>query len=175
MKKITTEQIKDLAREFEIDWKLIKTIILVESSNNGFNPDGKIVLRFEEKKFHDATGILVSNKHKNQTDEWEAFVKAYNIDSDQANLSTSFGMGQIMGNEFKKAGYDSVDKMIGEFKISEFYQVKGILNFCKNKKGLWAALKKKDWPTVAYLYNGPGYKMHTPPYHERLENTYSKL
>lgn len=174
-KKITSDQIKKLAEEFQIDWKLIKMIILVESSNSGFGADGKILLRFEEKKFLDAVGVLVINKHKTQTDEWEAFAKAYQIDIEQANLCTSFGMGQIMGNEFKKAGYDSVDKMIGEFKISEYYQVKGILNFCKNKKGLWDALKKKDFATVAYLYNGSGYKMHTPPYDERLKNAYSKL
>lgn len=169
--KITTEQIKDLAREFEIDWKLIKMLIMVESSNSGFGIDGKIVIRFEEKKFLDVVGVLVVNHHSNQAEEYVAFQKAYALDQNQANLCTSWGMGQIMGYEYKKAGYDSVEKMIGEFKISEFYQVKGILNFCKNKPGLWNALKTKNFPLIEYLYNGGRKGI----YATRLKNAFTIL
>jgi hypothetical protein len=171
MNKITTEEIQQLAAEFGIDWRLIKMIILVESSNAGFGKDGRIIIRFEERKFQDKTGLLVTNKHMAQSDEWESFNKAYGINADAANLSTSWGMAQIMGESFKWAGYDSADRMIGEFKISEFYQVKGMLNFCKNKPGLWAALKAKDYAKIELLYNG-GKK---GVYATRLQNAYSKF
>lgn len=178
--KITTDEIKDLAYDFGIDWKRIKMLIIVESSGRGFNDNGDIVLRFEEKKFHDRVGILITNDHKNQASEYAAYNKAKQIDRDAANLSTSWGLGQIMGNEHNRAGYETVDRMIGEFKISEFYQVKGMLKFCQSKPVLWRALTarvitKEDFKTIALYYNGPKYYKHNPPYNERLETTLIRL
>jgi hypothetical protein len=178
--KITTEEIKELAQDFGINWRYIKMLIIVESSGRGFNDAGNVILRFEEKKFLDRAGVLIINDHKNQTSEYAAYNKAKTIDREAADLSTSWGMGQIMGNEHDRAGYETVDRMIGEFKISEYYQVKGMIAFCRSKPKLWLALtrrelSKEDFKTIAYYYNGPKYNMHNPPYNIRLETTLLKI
>jgi hypothetical protein len=98
-------------------------------------------------------------------------------------LSTSWGCLQVMGAEHAKAGYDDVDKMITDFKVHEFYQVKGGLNFMKNKSGIWKGkrvwcleeLKKKNFAACGYLFNGANYDKADPPYDIRIANAYSKL
>lgn len=176
MDKITGGQIESLAEEFDLDVALVKTFLIVESSGSGFDPaTGKIKIQFEPAYFEHYTRTKILNKVDVQSKEWEAFNAAYKIDPESALLSTSWGLGQIMGAEFKKAGYETVDRMVAEFKLSEFYQVKGTLNFIKNKPGLYDALKLNDWQKVAYLYNGSHYDRADPPYDQRLKTTYSKL
>lgn len=179
--KITNEEIQQLAEESGVHWLRVKMLLIVESSGVGFNKDGSLKLRFEEEKFYDRTGVLIDNDHSGQAEEKRAYEQAKQIDRDAANLSTSWGLAQIMGNEYERAGYDSVDKMIGEFRIGEFYHVKAMLSFCKSKPKLWAAFSKRgllaidDCNVIAYYYNGPGHAKHNPPYGERLFTTYTKL
>jgi hypothetical protein len=170
---ITTEQIKSIASEFGIDWKLIQAFILTESSGAGFSKDGKVKIQFEPHVFRRYTGITIENKVDVQSKEWEAYEKAYSIDSESAMLSTSWGLMQVMGFNYKICGYDSVGRMVGEMKISELYQVKAGIKYILHFPRLVAALKAKDWHTVARMYNGPKYQ--EGKYHIKFETNYNKI
>lgn len=176
-KLYTTQQLQSLCSEFGIqDFNLVKALIMVESSNTGFDPKTKLIkIQFEPAYFKKFTGKKILNGVEGQAKEWEAFNAASAMDDEKAKLSTSWGLGQIMGDSHKLAGYDSVDKMIAEFKLNEFYQIKGMLNFMKNKSDLLPALKAKRWKRVALLFNGPAYDKADPPYDERIEKSYNKL
>lgn len=172
-KKISTDQIIQLAEEFNIDYKLIKAVLIVEASNSGFDPrTGKIKIQFEPHWFEKYTRTKILNGVEVQSAEWEAYNKAAAIDSEKAMLSTSWGMGQIMGFNYGLAGYKSVQAMVNEFQLSEYFQVKGMLNFIKNT-GLLRYLKAKDWRAFAKGYNGKNYEKFD--YHNRLEKAYKKL
>lgn len=125
---------------------------------------------------------VIVNGVEVQNPEWKAFDLALKVDRESALLSTSFGLSQIMGFNFALAGYKTVEEMYKDFSSGEFAHVKGMVNFIKNTKPLFNALKSKNWHLVATYYNGAGYqalakKLKREPYNitmERLYKQYSK-
>jgi hypothetical protein len=96
---------------------------------------------------------------------------AYEIYPSGALLSVSWGLGQIMGNNYKLAGCSSVEEMVEQAKESEANQLKQIANFIKSA-GLLDELQRKDWAAFARGYNGPQYAVNK--YDQKLETAYQK-
>lgn len=167
--KITDQQIKDLATLFGFPYNAIRAFMKVESSGIGFI-NGKIVIRFEPHVFSKYSKVIISAGSENQTDEWKAFNQAWAINQNSAMLSTSYGLGQIMGFNFRAAGFQTVGTMLDAFKINEYEQVKGMLNFIKSNTNLRAAIKTLDWRKLAYNYNGPQYALNN--YDQKLKAAY---
>ena len=175
MEKFLTEQdIKTLAASFSLEVPLIKTVLQIESSGSGFDKNtGLIKIQFEPHVFKKYTKILIINGVDIQKNEWVAFNAASKVDFNAALLSTSWGLGQIMGYNYKTAGYNSVEEMVDLFKRSEFHQFEGMLRFIKNNSAMYKALKEKNWDEFAKRYNGPAYKdFH---YDTKLSKTYASL
>lgn len=163
-----------VAKENGLTFKIVKTIILIESSGSGFDPKtGLIKIQFEPHIFKKYTGIIINNKVDVQGEEWKAFNEAYKLNSNATLLSTSFGLGQIMGFNFKAAGFKTVEEMYNSFKESEINQLRGMIKFIVNNKQMYLALCRLDWETFARLYNGPGYKKYS--YDDKLRTTYEKI
>lgn len=171
--KLDKLQIADLAKSFDLEEALVKTVLIIESSGSGFTESGIIKIQFEPHIFKNYTGISINNKVDVQNKEWVAYNEAYKKDSEAAMLSTSWGLGQIMGFNHILAGYEKVEEMVKDFKESEYNQLKGMLSFIKSNKKMYEALKKKDWDTFAEKYNGKGYRSFN--YHIKLKNTYNKI
>lgn len=178
-KLITTADIERLANDFGIDVLLLRTVIIVEAAGRGFDTrTGNIKIQFEPYHFKRLTGHNVENKVDVQSKEWEAYERAKKLNWEAALLATSWGMGQIMGFNYKLAGYLTIQNMINEFRIGEAYQVKGMLVFIKNQPRMMEALRRMDWSTFARLYNGPAYNKDKDPanhYDVKLKNAYQKL
>lgn len=66
------------------------------------------------------------------------------------------GMGQIMGFNYKAAGYDSAKEMFEAFSTSEEEQIKAMIRFISNNPRMLKALQDGDLETFIRLYNGPG-------------------
>jgi len=169
-KFLREEDKQELADEFGVELRALKAVLKVESSGSGFGKDGKVKIQFEPYHFRKYTDIRIDNGVEGQTVEYEAYFKAVEIDQKAAMLSTSWGLGQIMGFNHKAAGYSVVDNMVLSFNASEYYQLKGMLNFIKSNKKLYQALKDKDWATFARYYNGKYYKKFN--YDTRLAAAY---
>jgi hypothetical protein len=173
MKQLTNIEIASIAKDFNLEFALVKAVNLVESAGAGFDPyTNKIKIQFEPGYFEKFTHKRILNGVEGQAKEWIAFGEAYAIHPDAAMMSTSWGLGQIMGANYKLAGYSSIQAMVNEFKIGEYYQLKGMLNFIKNQPGMYNALRSKDWARFARLYNGPNYKVND--YDNKLADAYSK-
>lgn len=196
MNKITDSEIEKVANEFGLDFKVVKTVLLIESAGSGFDPKtGLIKIQFEPHIFNKELStkkissaiqflggtlykltigqLIIENKVDIQSKEWEAFNKAKTVSEDAAYRATSFGLGQIMGFNCKLSGYNSAKEMADDFSKGEYYQLKGMMNFIKSQPKMFTALKTKDWETFARLYNGPQYKKFS--YDTKLKDTYSKL
>lgn len=172
-KSITEDQLISLADKFGIDIKCLKAVLKVEAAGHGFDSaTGNIKIQFEPHHFKKRTGVDIQNKVDVQSKEWEAYDEAKKINWEAALLSTSWGIGQIMGFNHKLAGYETVSDMVSEFKESEFNQIKGMLTFIVNSK-LIQPLRDKNWAAFAKGYNGSGYKMFD--YDTRLEEAYNSI
>jgi hypothetical protein len=140
----------------------------VESGGRGFDASGKkLILQFESLVFSRATGIARS-KDNNwawdenvvdvQSAEWKAFNEAFKIDKTKAMESTSWGLPQIMGFNYKQAGYDSVDAMLDDYKKGELQQVVSLIKFIQNSPKLYKAVLEKDYEEIANRYNGSNHR-----------------
>lgn len=177
--KISNEQIATLAVHYGFEYAALKAIIEVESGGKGFALDtGKILIQFEpswfkrlSKNWEKSTEGWLNNKVESQAAEWIAFNAAFQLDPAAAMESTSIGMMQVMGFHWKELGFKSVGEMWDYAKFSEANQIDLALRFILNNPKLTHALKIKDWPTVAYYYNGSGYKKFD--YDNRLAKAYT--
>lgn len=172
---------KDVVRRImdDVGMKSVETawicaVMEVECGTDGFDPaTGKIKIQFEPYWFNHYEQVRIANGVQGQATEYKAFYEAANIDVESAMLSTSFGLGQIMGFNHKKAGYATVDEMVMAFCRSEEEQLKGTLRFIVNNSALITACHRKDAETFAYGYNGKNYKKFN--YDTRITNAYNRF
>lgn len=162
--KALLPRIKEVAREFGFEWRVIASFIEVETGGRGFDPaTKKIIIQFEPAWFrkhepYAPSGNWSVNKVDVQSKEWIAFNNAFAINKESAMKSTSIGLGQIMGFHYARLGYKSVGEMWDDAKKSIDRQLWQICQFLKTDRKLLIAIQQKDWHTVASIYNGSGYK-----------------
>ncbi|WP_372999464.1 N-acetylmuramidase domain-containing protein, partial [Lutispora sp.] len=172
--------IDEMANELGVDPDLLAAVILVESSGSGF-VDDNLKIRFENHIFVGKAGhsdLIThgspkwtghqwrsSTKEKwqkvhtgKQSGEYAAFEFALSIDEDAAYESISMGMGQIMGFNYKAAGYNSAKEMYEDFNKGNEQQLKGMITFFKNYNNgnTLKALQKGDLKSFVTQYNGDG-------------------
>lgn len=178
LKKLSKEQIKQVANEFGLTYAKIKTVIDIESGGKGFDDKtGKILIQFEPHWFkrkspYTPSGLWSVNKVEVQSKEWIAFSDAFAKDPNSAMESTSIGLMQVMGFHWKLLGFKSVGEMWDYAKVSEANQLRIGLRFIQSNIRMYRALVDADWRTFAYYYNGEQYEKFN--YHNKLANTYSK-
>ena len=170
MSSLTDTQIAALASKNDYAYAMLKAIIAVESGGVGFSRiTGKIIIQFEPswfkrkyedwKKFSEGYTWL-NNGVGNQDIEWKAFNSAFAIDADAAMQATSIGMMQVMGFHYQLLGFKTVGEMWDYAKESEANQVELAIRFIKANPKLDKAVKNKDCLTIAFYYNGSGYKKY---------------
>lgn len=185
MKPELEKQIVELAHKSQIDPAALLAIVSVESTGVGFwNVDGYAdpvpVINFEAHRFHDLTDgkyakIAPDISEPGPDDqfgktEWYRFTKAAKLDRENAIKATSWGLMQVMGENYSWLGYDSVEDFVSRMKESEIAQIEAGLRFLQRRKIdeqtliYWANLRR--WDKVAHGYNGAGYARYH--YHTRI-------
>ena len=190
-KILKEEQIQQVAKEFGVDQAAIKAVKEVESKGSGFLPSGRPIILFEGHIFWRE---LVNNKknpkdylsnnqdiiyptfdrshYKGGEKEYDRLNRAIAIDRDAALKSASFGLFQIMGFNYKLAGYDTVEHYVAAQQESELNQLTAFVNFVKNTK-LIEHLKTQDWAAFAKGYNGAQYAQNQ--YDVKLKAAFTKF
>ena len=113
------------------------------------------------------------SKYRNAEGEWERLTVARSIDPIAADMSASWGIGQIMGFNYKLCDCSSVVEFVERMCRSKEEQVKLWMNFFKNTPSCLNPLRKKDWAGFARAYNGSGYAQNK--YDTKLATAYSKF
>lgn len=111
--------------------------------------------------------------YKSGLAEYNRLEKARRINKYAADESASWGMFQIMGNNYKACGCKSVTEFVDKMCASEEDQLELTTNFILNNTTLKNALISKNWKRFAYYYNGPGYASNS--YDKKLEQAYNKF
>ena len=175
------------ALENDLSPAAVKAVIKVESRGRGFNRDGKAIILFEGHIFWkelnnigiDPYSILHGNedilykkpnyKYYNRP-QYPRLEKAKNIDEVVALKSASYGMFQVMGFNYKLAGFTDVESMVNTLSQSEKNQLEAFISFLKNT-ACYKDLKAKDWASFAQHYNGAMYEKNQ--YDVKLEKAYN--
>jgi hypothetical protein len=162
----------------------IHAFLDVETRGTGFDPQGRPRILFERHKFYkyvnpnkraEAVRQGLANKrpggYGRESEQYARFMAAYAIDPEAAMLSCSWGLGQVMGFNYKTAGYDTVEDMVRNFMDDEEDQLQAAVNFIKNNK-LDDELRRHDWAGFARGYNGSNYRINR--YDDKLAEAYAK-
>lgn len=201
-KALTTSEIISTAKSKNIDPAALLAVTAVESGKSGFLPDGRPKILFEGHKFWKnlkdlqtagkidfgpekfAAGnpeILCPSWTKKYyvggAGEYTRLDKAILIHRDSALMSASWGKFQIMGENFKIAGFESVESFVEAHKQSEKEHLEAFIYFISNTKrdgkSLLEYLNEKNWQKFARGYNGPAYAENK--YDLKLEEKYAEF
>lgn len=101
------------------------------------------------------------------------------LDREAALMSTSFGRFQILGSNYRAAGFANVEDFVTAMNSGEAAQLQAFVNFTRNSDAaLLNAMKARDWNTIALRYNGPRALEPGPDgknYADKLKAHYEKL
>jgi hypothetical protein len=188
-KTLTDKQIIQIAADYKLTFAHLKAIISVETNGKGFiEVDNVITLlpkvRLEEHHFskhtrgkYDKSHPHLSSKIPNNTyDKWglaeyKRFEEAYKLDGEAAVYSTSFGIGQVLGFNWKECGYATLTNFLNDVYSSEAGQLKVMMGFIANHPvDLLTKIRNLEWTKFAYYYNGSNYSINQ--YDKKLELAY---
>lgn len=196
---LTHGDIENAAARLGVSARQLKAVIAVESGGGWFtdlraeilNLDGpggfidgsmpKILFEahlFSEdtKGKYDKTHPNISSRKWDQTlyfggqSEYKRLYAAAQLDNTAALRSASWGMFQILGRNFKAAGFQDVQSFVAGQKASAAMQLAAFCNFVANIKLVPAIRQMTVDPescrAFAKGYNGKGYAKNA--YHEKL-------
>lgn len=160
----------------------IFTVIAVETKGCGFLPDRRPQILFERHIFHRLTqgafddGDISDPKPGGYgptgAHQYDRLAQAITKNRTAALQSASWGLAQVMGENFKAAGYPDVESMIEGMMAGEDQQLAAMANFLRGA-GLHTALRAHDWPTFARGYNGPNFVINH--YDQLLRGEFQRL
>lgn len=162
----------------------IHAVLEVESAGSGFDSKGRPKILFEPHVFYRnlsgekrdravREGLAYPTWRTGQypRDSYPRLIAAMAIDETAALKACSWGLGQILGENHKACGYETVQEMVKDATLSEGAQLEQMIRFVKSKR-LDAALRRHDWAAFARGYNGASYAKHG--YHTKLAAAYAK-
>lgn len=103
--------------------------------------------------------------------QYDRLAVAIGLNRSAALESTSWGIGQIMGTNFKAAGFTNVEAMVAAMVGSENAQLQAMASFLKANK-MDRLLRNRDWAGFARRYNGANYAAHN--YDGLLEHFFAR-
>jgi len=188
--KLNDDDISSVAADLGIEEAALRAVLAVETGGSGFDHANRPKALFERHYFYKFL-FDAPDKQSEAVNQGLAYPKwgekpypkgsdavyaeitaACDIDEDAALRSVSWGLGQIMGNNFLAAGCDSVREMVEVACNSEKDQLVQMASFIRSN-GLLQKLKDKDWVGFARGYNGPGYAQ--THYDVKLANNYGRF
>lgn len=191
-KYVSLADFQQAANELQVELATIQANAETESQGSGFFNNGQCEILFERLWMYRnliqskgqaiADGLMkrypdIINPVRNYLGgpaEYKRLNLAMSVDRNCALLSTSWGMFQIMGFNYKDAGYQSVESYTADMQVSEKLQLAGYVNFIKkHQEGvLQRSLQAKNFAGFAGVYNGPA---NIAIYSMKMSNYYKQF
>lgn len=184
--KLTDEDIRAAALKINVPMAALKAVIAVECRGNGFKGDRPIIL-FERHVFY----RNIKNKHVRasavkdglatakwkrgylvtQNQRYKRLAKATGYDKDAALMACSYGLGQVLGENWEFCGFSNIAEFVSYQFESEAAQLDTMCRYIVAAK-IDDDLRALDWDAFALGYNGRGYKKNS--YGKKLAAAYRK-
>jgi hypothetical protein len=144
------------------------SVLSVETSGCGYLADRRPKILFERHIFSRLTGHQFDADDSDISQptsggygpsgahQYDRLNAAMQLDASVALKSASWGLGQIMGENYHDAGYTSVESMVSDMVASEDNHLRAMVNFI-GAQGLIGPLMEHNWASFARRYNGPNY------------------
>jgi hypothetical protein len=159
----------------------IWTVLAVETSGCGYLPDHRPQILFERHIFHrltkgkyddhDISNPVAGGYGESGAHQYDRLGLAIAKNRSAALQSCSWGIGQIMGENYALAGFANVENMVAAMSESEDQQLAAMGNFLVGSR-LDIPLKAHNWASFARGYNGPNYIVNR--YDVRLNAEFQK-
>lgn len=185
---LTPADFERAAKELNCEVAAIRAVAQVESAGPGFLSDGQPVILFEAHVFDRLTGGRFRATHPNLSSaRWNKalygrggqhqhnrLAAAVALDRNAALQAASYGKFQALGEGYKTCGYSDLQGFINGMYRSEQDHLWAFCQFIRRKHPrLLPALQNKDWATVAYYYNGAGYRANA--YDVKMAQAYKRF
>lgn len=182
-KRLENIDLPRIGHEIGVGEDEIHAIMDVEAAGSGFDSKGRVKALYEPhiayaRSKGETRDLLVKAglaypkwKRDYPKDSYPRILQAYEIAGDVALLSTSWGLGQIMGFNHAAAGFKSPQAMIEAFADDEDNHLEAMISFIK-VNGLDDEIRRHDWAGFARGYNGSGYKANA--YDTKLAAAFAK-
>lgn len=171
--QLTREQIIEEAVSLNIQPPVLIAVIDIEAAGEGFisKTDLRMKCLFEAHVFSaetnhrfDRTHPNLSSKQWNKTlygrggaHQYERIIQATELDETAALKATSWGLGQVLGRNYKMVGFDTPQAMVEELKQGECQQLNAMTEFCCASGALkYLQQSQPGFRGFARIYNGPG-------------------
>lgn len=161
------------------DTRALKAVMTVESSGRGFASNGLVKILFEPHIFNRYTNgrylnvkfngdhrkVIASkswdkkNYPSSQDGVYQMFLQAMNLNYEAALMSASWGLPQIMGFNYNKCGFATVEDFVYAMTMNEAKHLEAFTRIIMSF-GIDDELMEvpPDFDGFAYVYNGAGYK-----------------
>jgi len=162
----------------------VRAVLAVEAAGKGFDSKGRPKMLFEPHVFYRnlsgarrdeavRQGLAYSKwgMKSYPADSYPRLVAAMAIDEPAALKAASWGLGQVLGENYTAAGFSNPHEMVLAMTRSEGAQLYAMARFIVTK-GLQSKLRAFDWAGFARGYNGAGYKKNA--YDTKLASAYAK-
>jgi hypothetical protein len=155
-----------VAQSLGIQAPAIWSVLAVETQSCGFLPDRRPQILYERHIFHQLTGGRFDDGDISSPTpggygppgayQYDRLAKAIALDREAALESASWGLAQILGENFAEAGFPDVETMVTAMTESEDAHLEAFCSFLQSNH-LASALESQDWASFARGYNGPDY------------------
>lgn len=159
------------AKELGCEVPAIKAVAQVESPRGAFDRYKKHIvpsILYERHKFRTFTNNKFSKEFPDLSGDrgnygkfsaqYPKLVRAMELNEIAALKSCSWGKFQIMGFNYKAAGFSDVKSMVKAMFKNEKEQLKAFIKFIQDDEARITAIKNKQWAIFALNYNGSSYK-----------------
>jgi hypothetical protein len=178
---LSTDGLGAVSQKLGVHAPEIWTVLAVETSGCGYLPELRPQILYERHIFHrltrgkyddgDISDPKAGGYGASGTHQYDRLALAIEKDRIAALQSCSWGIGQIMGENYSRAGFADVEHMVAAMSESEDQQLAAMGNFLFNSQ-LNVPLQAHDWASFASGYNGSNYA--TNRYDIRLHGEFQK-
>lgn len=178
---LSTDGMGAVSQKLGVHAPEIWTVLAVETSGCGYLPDLRPQMLYERHIFHRLTqGRYDDGDISDPTPggygppgahQYGRLTLAIAKDRNAALQGCSWGIGQIMGENYSLAGFADVEQMVAAMSESEDQQLAAMGNFLVSSR-LNVPLQAHDWASFARGYNGANYAINR--YDIRLNGEFQK-
>ena len=171
----------EAAKQLGVEAAAIRAVATVESGGRtGFDARKRPVIRYENHIFRSLTKGRYDRTHpdlsapygsaqyrsthrfggtKYADEQWALLEAAFALAPDQAVMACSWGMFQVMGENYRSIGWTDLQQFVKDMGQSANQHLRAFLGFCRHA-GLVPYLAHHQWASFAQGYNGPSYRQN---------------